>query len=98
MPIGSVEQRSRRANLDAVSALRTIQPATESADDRVRSPIAGLDRFFTHPLVADARAALAENATLWIVGDHGGKICLRLRVLTFDEALFEVHPVKGQFL
>jgi hypothetical protein len=70
MPIGSVEQRSRRANLDAVAALRTIQPATERADDGVRAAIAGFDRFFAHPFIADARTTFAENASLRIVGDH----------------------------
>ena len=45
MPIGSVEQRARRANFDAVAALRTIQPAAERADDRVRPAIAGLNCF-----------------------------------------------------
>src|SRR5580765_6054340 len=98
MPIGPVEQSSRRTNLDTVAALRTVQPATERADDGVRAAIAGFDGLFTHPFVAHARATLAENATLRIVGDHGRKILLRLRVLPFDKALFQVAPVKSQLL
>src|SRR5437764_8115284 len=96
--ISPVEQRARRANFDAVAALRTIQPAAERADDRVGATIAGFDRFFTHPLVADARAALAQDATLRIVGDHGRKISFRFRVLRLDESFFQVAPIKSQLL
>src|SRR5437764_12189817 len=96
--ISPVEQRARRANFDAVAALRTIQPAAERADDRVGATIAGFDRFFTHPLVADARAALAQDATLRIVGDHGRKISFRFRVLRLDESFFQVAPMKSELL
>src|ERR1043166_2032074 len=98
MTISSVEQGSRRTDFDAVAALRTIQPAAECADDRVRAAIAGFDRFFTHPLVAHARASLAQDATLRIVGDHRRQISLGLRVLSFDESFFEVAPIEGEFL
>src|SRR5205085_12323045 len=98
MAIGSVKQGSRRADLDAVAALRAIQPAAESADDGVCAAIAGLDRFFTHPLIADTRATLAEDAPLRIVGDHRRKICFRLRIFAFDETLFEVAPIESQLL
>src|SRR5207248_2343274 len=98
MTISSIQQRSRRTDFDAVAALRTIQPAAERADDRVGSAIAGLDRFFTHPLIAHARAALAQDATLRIVRDHRRKIALGLRVLSFDESFFQVAPIKSQFL
>src|SRR5256886_2676827 len=98
MTISSVQQRSRRANFDAVAALRAIQPAAECADDCVGAAIAGLDRFFTHPLIAHARAALAEDATLRIVRDHRRKIALGLRVLTFDESFFKIAPIKSQLL
>src|ERR1043166_9612167 len=98
MPIRSIEQRSRRTNLDAIAPLRTIQPAAERANDRVRATIARFDGFFTHPLIAHARAALAEDAALRIVGDHRRKILLRLRILAFDESFFEIPPVESQFL
>src|SRR5689334_2699966 len=44
--ISRVEQRSGRTNLDAVAALRTIEPAHVSADDGVRAAAARFDRFF----------------------------------------------------
>src|ERR1043166_8919160 len=62
--IRRVEQRSGRTNLDAVAALRTIEPAEIRSDHRVRATTTGLNRFFAHPLVTDARAAFAENAAL----------------------------------
>src|SRR3954462_15702880 len=98
MPVGAVEQRSGRANFNAVAALRAVQPAAKGADDGIRAPIAGFDRLFAHPLITDARATLAENATLRIVSHHGREIFLRLSVLAFYEALFEIAPVESQFL
>src|SRR5438067_2108061 len=98
MAISSIQQSSRRTNLNAVAALGAIQPTTVSSDDSVRTTIAGFDRIFAHPLVADARAAFAENAALRIVGDHRRKILFRLRVFAFDESFFEIAPIKCQFL
>ena len=94
----AVEQRAGRAHFNAVPALRTVQPAAKRADDRVRSAIAGFDGFFTHPLVANTRATLAENAPLRIVGDHRRKVSLRFRILSLREALFQVSPIESQFL
>src|SRR5690242_909351 len=76
MAISRVEQRSGRTNLDAVAALRTIEPAHVSADDGVRAPAARFDRLFAHPLVAHARATFAENAALRIVRHHRREIAL----------------------
>ena len=98
MTVGCVQQCAGRANLNAVTALRTIQPTAVRANHGVGAAIAGFDRFFAHPFVADARATLAENAALRIVGDHRRKISLRLGVLTFDESLFEIAPVESQLL
>src|ERR1043165_9929420 len=98
MTIRPIEKGSRRANLDAVSALRTIQPATERADDGIGAAIAGFNSLFAHPFIADARATLAEDATLRIVSHHGRKIFLGLGVLTLDEPLFQVAPIESQFL
>src|SRR5437764_13011076 len=97
MAISSVQQRSRRTDFDAVAALRTIQPAAERADDCISATIAGFDRFFTHPFITHARAALAEDAALRIVRDHRRKIALGLRVLAFDETFFEIAPVASEF-
>ena len=98
MSIGSVKQSSSRANLDAVTALRTIQPAAERADDGVRAAISGFDRFFTHPFIADARATLAEDAALRIVCHHWGKIFFRMVVFLFGKAFFQIAPVESQLL
>src|SRR2546421_10836010 len=96
--IGAVQQRSRRTDFNAVAALRAIQPAAKRADDCIGAAIAGFDCFFTHPLVADARAALAQDAPLRIVRDHRRQILLGLRVLTFDESFFKIAPIKSQLL
>ena len=72
MTIGSVEQSSGRANFDAVAAFRAIEPSAIRSDDRVGPAIAGLNRLFAHPFIADARATLTEDAALRIVGDHRG--------------------------
>src|SRR5205807_9842185 len=98
MTISSIQQSSGRANFNTVAALGAIQPASVSSDYRVRATIAGFDRIFAHPLIADARAAFAENAALRIVGDHRRKILFRLRVLAFDDSLFEIAPIKCQLL
>src|SRR5690349_23134066 len=86
--IRRVEQRSGRTNLDAVAALRTIEPAEIGSDNCVRAAAAGFDRFFAHPLVANARATLAQNAALRIVRDHRREIALGVIVLLLGEAFF----------
>src|ERR1043166_5580926 len=98
MTISSVQQRAGGTNLDAIAALRTIQPAAEGADDRVGAAIAGFDGFLAHPFITDARATFAKNATLRIVRDHGREILLRLRIFALDKTFFEIAPVKSQFL
>src|SRR5262249_961981 len=96
--ISRVEQCSRRANFDAVAALRAIKPAHVRADNGVCAAAAGFDRLFAHPLVANARAALAENAALRIVRHHRREIALGVVVLAFGEAFFEAAPVKRHLL
>src|SRR3989454_3331743 len=98
MTIGSIQQGPRRTNFNAVAALRAIQPTAIGSDYRVRTTIAGFDRVFAHPLVADARATLAENAALWIVSDHRRQIFFGMVILLFREALFEIAPIKRQLL
>src|ERR1041384_3392286 len=98
MTISSVQQGSGRTDFDAVPALRTIQPAAERANHRVRAALAGLDRFFTHPFIADAGAPFAQDATRRIVGDHRRQILFGLRVLSLNESFFEIPPIKGEFL
>src|SRR5712691_8330807 len=98
MTISSVEQSPCGANFDAVAALRAIQPATISSNDGVRAAIAGFDRIFAHPFVADARATLAQDAALWIVCDHRGKIFFRMIVFLFGEAFFQIAPVERHLL
>ncbi len=79
VPVGRVEQRPRRADLDAVAALRAVEPAAVGADDGVRAAPAGLDGVLAHPLVADARAALTEDAALRVVGDDRARGTSRAR-------------------
>src|SRR5207249_7532760 len=98
MAISSIQQRPRGTNLDAVAALRTIQPVTISSDYSIRAAIARFDRLFAHPFVTDARATFTENATLRIVGDHRRKIFFRLRVLGLGKSFLEVAPIKRQLL
>src|SRR5205085_10748000 len=98
MTISSIQQRSRRTDFNTVATLRAIQPAAISPDYRVRAPIAGFDRVFAHPFVADARASLTQYAALRIVGDHRRQIFFRMVILLFREALFEIAPVKRQLL
>src|SRR5918992_293339 len=98
MTIGSVQQRSCRANFNAIAALGTIQPPAVCADDCVRAAIAGFDRLLAHPLVTDARAALAENAPLGIIRHHWRKIFFGMIVLLFRESLFQVSPVESLLL
>src|SRR5436305_5507646 len=89
MTIGPVEKCPRRTNLDAVAALRTVQPAAVCTDDRVDSAISGFDGFFTHPLIADPCAAFAQDAALRIVSHDRRKKFLGLSVLAFGKALFD---------
>ena len=98
MPVRAVEQGSGGTDFDAVAALGTIQPAAISPDNRVGAPITGFDRFFAHPFIANAGATLAENAALRIVCHHRRKITFGPRVLVFDEAFFEIAPIKSQLL
>ncbi len=98
MSVRRVEKRARRADLYAVAALRAVEPAAVGSDDRVRAPAPGLDGVLAHPLVADTRAALTENAALRIVGDHWREILLGRVVLLLGEALFEVAPVEDHLL
>ncbi len=98
MAVSCIEQRAGRTNLDAVSALRTIEPAEIRADDGVRAAPAGFDRVFAHPLVANARAAFAENAALRIVCDHRREISLGVVVFLFGETFFEAAPVERHLL
>src|SRR5690349_3790686 len=58
--ISRVEQSSGRTDLDAVAALRTVEPPEIRADHGVRAASASLDRLFAHPLVTHARAAFAH--------------------------------------
>src|SRR5450432_2011692 len=98
VPIGAVEQGPRRTDFDAVATLRTVQPATVSADDGIRTAPPGLDGVFTHPLVAHSSAALAKDAALRIVGNHWRKVSFRLSILAFRKALFETAPIKCHLL
>src|SRR5437016_12363530 len=98
MTISSIQQSSRRTNFNAIATLGAVQPAAISSDYRVRTAIAGLDCIFAHPLVADARAAFAQDATLRIVGDHRRQIFFRMVILLFREALFEIPPIESQLL
>src|SRR5688500_16314181 len=98
MPVGSVQQGPRRTNFNAVAALRTIQPAAVRPDNCVRAAIAGFDRLLAHPLVTDARAALAKDESLRVVSDHLRKIYFGMIVLLIRESFFQVSPVKSLFL
>src|SRR5215204_2074732 len=98
MSVCRVEKRPRRADLDAVPALQAVEPAAVRADDGVRSAPSGLNGVLAHPLVADARAALAEDAALRVVGDDGREEFLGRVVLPLGEALFEVAPVEDHLL
>src|SRR5438128_8471430 len=98
MPIGSVEERAGRTDFDAVAALGTIEPPAVSSNNRAGAAIARFDGLLAHPFVADARAALAEDATLRIVGDHRRKIFFRVVVFLFGEALFQIAPIEGLLL
>src|SRR5439155_25805929 len=98
MAIRTVQQGSCWTNLDAVAALGTIQPTTISSDHSVCAAIARFDGLLAHPFIAHSGATLAENATLRIVGDHRRKILLRLGILPFNEALFEIAPIERELL
>ena len=98
MLVDAVEQRSCRTNLDAVAALRAVQPSAVSTDNCIYAAVAGFDRILAHPLIADARAAFAENAALWIVSHHGRKIFFRLCVFLFGKPFFDITPIKNDLL
>src|SRR5437660_12697770 len=98
MSVRRIQQSSRRADLDAVAALRAVEPAAVCADDGVRAATARLYRVLAHPLVADARAALAEYAALRVVGDHRREEFFGRVVLPLREALFDVAPVEDHLL
>ena len=98
MAVSGVEQCSGRTNFDAVAALRTVEPAAVSSNDCIRAATTGFDGVFAHPLVADARATFAENATLRIVCDHRRKIFLGMVVFLLSEAFFETAPVERHLL
>src|SRR5437867_1155024 len=80
MAIRTIEQRSRRTNLDAIAALRAIQPTAVSSDDCICAAITGLDGLLAHPFITYPRATLAEDAALGIVCNHRRKIFLRLGI------------------
>src|ERR1043166_1608822 len=65
---------------------------------RPPAPPAGPDGALAHPLVADARAALAEYAALRVVGDDGRQEFFGRVVLALGEALFESAPVEDHLL
>src|SRR5262245_32626469 len=98
MTICRVEQCSSRTDLDAVAALRTIEPAKICADHGVRTTPTRFDRLFAHPFIANTRATLAENAALRIVCNHRREIFLGVIVFLFREAFFESTPVERHFL
>ena len=98
MTINAVEQSSCRADFDAVSALRTIEPAAVSSDDRIRAAISGFDGIFAHPFVANSRAAFADDTALRIVGDNRRQIFFRLDVFLFGKTLFDIAPIENDFL
>ena len=64
----------------------------------MRAAPAGLDGVLAHPLVADARAAFAEDAALRVVGDDGREEFFGRVVLPLGEALFEIAPVEDHLL
>src|SRR3954468_14120562 len=98
MTIRSVKQRSRRADFNAVAALRAVKPATIVADDSVSPTATRLDRVFTHPLIAHTRTSLAENAALRIVSYDRRQIFFGMIVLLLGEAFFESTPIEGHLL
>src|SRR6185369_12878728 len=98
MAISTVEQSPGGTDFNTVAALRTIQPPAIRPDNGVRAAIAGFDGLLAHPFVADACAALTQNATLRIVRHHRRKISFRLVVLFLSKALLEIAPVKSLFL
>ena len=53
---------------------------------------------FAHPFVAHARAPLAQNATLGIVGYNRRQIPFGVIILFFSETFFEATPVECHLL
>jgi hypothetical protein len=98
MTIGRVQQCTCRTNLNAVATLRTVKPAAVGSDYRIRTAAAGFDRVFAHPLIANASAAFAEDATLRIVRNHRRKVSLRIIVFLFSEPLFQAAPIESHLL
>src|SRR5262245_299735 len=96
--INAIQQRPCRTNLDAVTALRAIQPAAVGADNGIDTPVARLYRVLSHPLAANACAALAQNASLRIVSHDRREIFFRLSVFLLREALLDVAPIEDHFL
>src|SRR6266567_4990234 len=98
MTISSIQQGSGRTDFNAVAALGAIQPTAIGSNYSVRATVAGFDRIFAHPFVADARASLTKYAALRIVSDHRREIFFRMIVLLLSETLFEISPIESQFL
>src|SRR5678816_1201259 len=98
MTIDAVKQRPSWADLDAVAALRAIQPAAVRSYHGINAAVSCLDGVFAHPFVANTRAAFAENASLRIVRYDRRKIFLGLGVFLFCKSLFHITPVKDHFL
>ena len=98
MAVNSIEQRTGRANLDTVAALRTVEPTAVSADNCINTAIARLDCILAHPFVTDTRAAFAQNASLRIIGDDRRKILFGLGVLFLSKTFLNITPVKDDLL
>src|SRR5205085_8428722 len=98
MTIGRVEQRSGRADFDAVAALRAVEPAAVSSDDGICAAPASFNSILAHPLVADARAAFTQDAALRIVCHNRREILFGRRVLALRETLFQAAPIKRHLL
>src|SRR4030095_2674542 len=98
MAICSVKQSAGGANLNAVSALRAVEPSHVSADDGMSTSSTGLDRIFSHPFVANSRAALTEDAALWFVRHHRRKVAFCRVVLFLGKAFFQATPIEGHLL
>src|SRR5204862_2781471 len=98
MTISTIEQGAGGTDLNTVAALRTVKPASVIANNCVDSAAAGLDCLFAHPFVAHARAPLAQNATLGIVGYNRRQIPFGVIILFFSETFFEATPVECHLL
>src|SRR5205085_7029173 len=98
MTIGRVEQRSRRADFDAVAALRAVEPAAVSSDDGICAAPASFNSILAHPFIADARAAFTQDATLRIVRDNRREIFFGRRVLALRKSFFKAAPIESHLL